>query len=1545
VAVGTALATVAATVLPTAGVVAGALTVTQIAQATTALLTALRRFQNQRAQAFDDQLRREALAEQPTLGDVIDNIISRELGFEATFRAKQYARIQAELAPALAIADPKEREKAVRALFERERKYTQMREEAMRVRVMAAVRHYHLEQASPQGAYWKLGENVKKHTIDCLAMANKFWPWSVLHAFQPPVHHGCACSLMGLREAVANGLMTPDQVPNEMHAVAHATDLLQRAANAMRNGLREADVEAYLAGLRLEEARWEERFSKGTSNAGRFRPRVGGDPGAQLLKKLGLGRRGEIMHELLPSARPLAQSDQGKWTWLNGQYVHVPLSHDWKRQIGGQMFRSPAGTTNVLKDGQLISSVDGETRAAVHARVAELVKDSQERAARRTGAPLREGDGPEHVLAMEQRGFVPRRVGPAGPGAWKVAYHNSESGSLVNAVVSKAGKVLHADWDTSPIGEQRAKVSALAPRTFAEHTSDALAWANELKKRYGASLRIGTVRASNEFEDHAGLHEHTGNVWLGKDTVRDINRAGKARAAGKALSDREKRGVWSTYWATAHEIAHAVNPIHPELFKNEDANLEEALAEEMSHPLAIERLKAQGQHDVVEWRRTHPNEMAVRGVYGEQRGALADVLDAAKIVVPEDRQRVIAALKFEVDPAERFRVLGALIHEANPEVSVNQGEKSARIALRNGGEPRPALMLSPGAFPWKGFGKGKHEKYVKAKPPPKLPPVVIGGDVSEPAQQGPIPSFEHIPLELHGRAWGFGDSAVAAKRGDEDWIVKEHHGDRNHVASELLANSLYRLLGIDVPVMGRVATPGAPDFAQVPDTLAEEPELPETHRLSTGVIIRKKNGSVVLIEPRNHYGGYIHTFPKGGLEGGLTPQQNALKELWEETGLHAHIVGVVGDYKGDTGMTRYYLGVQTGGQPTVSDETEAVKTVTMKQAMEMLNKQRDRDILGDVSQQPVPKGQFADVFPPTVPGVAAAFPTPVGKKFEPKEPNDALAAGYMVDALLGNWGFVGSHGDNLRWEGEDKPTRVNHASALEYRENGDPKDFGEVPEEIWSMLYRGQGSGVVALDQDQMRAQARRISRALTGKKIDELVFAAPFRDDATRAHLASTLKQRLAWIRDFGAGKIDLPEPASGAEARGLHEDALKKFPIYPEEHKAISDYLGEPGRKFDKGAADKTPPTNQARSIAKRLDNLLKDTRTSADTYAFIGYPKEAGRGLVGQTIKQRSYTLAHTDQGNAKGKTLVRLTLPGGSRALYMADQAKGQPDLLLPRGARMKFTGVTEDEDGRKVVTALLLPYESPPALPYASSGKKPKAQMSFGTPEKPEPSSAYDTGDRVMVDLGTMGKQKATVLHAEGGKLRLKMDNGSRTWQSPTWVRRLTESHFDLELAEADSHHTGVMVALYPHPSTAKKFALDGGEDPDALHCTLAFLGKKDDLQDPDALKQAVSGWAARTPPLEGVVSGHGLFTAGETPVTYLSPDLPGLPAARDDLVSTLKDSGHPASAEHGYTPHITLDYADRTNDLPEHGGHKLKFKRAVLKIGDENHAFPLAGGA
>ena len=128
----------------------------------------------------------------------------------------------------------------------------------------------------------------------------------------------------------------------------------------------------------------------------------------------------------------------------------------------------------------------------------------------------------------------------------------------------------------------------------------------------------------------------------------------------------------------------------------------------------------------------------------------------------------------------------------------------------------------------------------------------------------------------------------------------------------------------------------------------DEPPLPAPDpgkKLSAGIVLVDSQGRLTIREPTNHFGGYEWTYAKGRLDPGETARQTAHRELFEETGLRGRIIGLLGDFGGDTSVTRLYLAVRTGGVETLSDETQAIETVDPLTALERFNRQRDKDAL------------------------------------------------------------------------------------------------------------------------------------------------------------------------------------------------------------------------------------------------------------------------------------------------------------------------------------------------------------------------------------------------------------------------------------------------------------------------------------------------------------------------------------------------------------------------------------------------------------------------
>lgn len=119
-------------------------------------------------------------------------------------------------------------------------------------------------------------------------------------------------------------------------------------------------------------------------------------------------------------------------------------------------------------------------------------------------------------------------------------------------------------------------------------------------------------------------------------------------------------------------------------------------------------------------------------------------------------------------------------------------------------------------------------------------------------------------------------------------------------------------------------------------------------RISSGVLIEEPDGRVWIYEPKDHYAGYEHTFPKGSQEKGFSLQQTAVKEAFEESGLDVELTGYLGDFEKSESVTRYYTAKRRGGDPGDAHwESQSVKLVPKEKLKDYLNTDIDRHIVED----------------------------------------------------------------------------------------------------------------------------------------------------------------------------------------------------------------------------------------------------------------------------------------------------------------------------------------------------------------------------------------------------------------------------------------------------------------------------------------------------------------------------------------------------------------------------------------------------------------------
>lgn len=129
--------------------------------------------------------------------------------------------------------------------------------------------------------------------------------------------------------------------------------------------------------------------------------------------------------------------------------------------------------------------------------------------------------------------------------------------------------------------------------------------------------------------------------------------------------------------------------------------------------------------------------------------------------------------------------------------------------------------------------------------------------------------------------------------------------------------------------------------------------VPRGKKVAYGGVVFDTAGRLLLREPKNHFDGYVWTFPKGRPDPGESPESTALRETEEETGVVATIVcPISGEFAGGTTINRYYLMKAPVGSGNVSaedPETQSIRWTTPDEAVALIklttnSKGRERDL-------------------------------------------------------------------------------------------------------------------------------------------------------------------------------------------------------------------------------------------------------------------------------------------------------------------------------------------------------------------------------------------------------------------------------------------------------------------------------------------------------------------------------------------------------------------------------------------------------------------------
>ena len=156
----------------------------------------------------------------------------------------------------------------------------------------------------------------------------------------------------------------------------------------------------------------------------------------------------------------------------------------------------------------------------------------------------------------------------------------------------------------------------------------------------------------------------------------------------------------------------------------------------------------------------------------------------------------------------------------------------------------------------------------------------------------------------------------------------------------------------------RTAPTGAAGWEQLAQHAKfEESSMPKVagKAPASGAVVVEPDGRVWVVSPSNGHGGYTNTFPKGKLEPnqGLSLRANALKEVFEESGLHVELTGFLCDSIRSTTVTRYYLAMRVGGNPAdMCWESQATHLVPMAQLADFASHSNDMIVVQSLRELP-----------------------------------------------------------------------------------------------------------------------------------------------------------------------------------------------------------------------------------------------------------------------------------------------------------------------------------------------------------------------------------------------------------------------------------------------------------------------------------------------------------------------------------------------------------------------------------------------------------------
>lgn len=131
-----------------------------------------------------------------------------------------------------------------------------------------------------------------------------------------------------------------------------------------------------------------------------------------------------------------------------------------------------------------------------------------------------------------------------------------------------------------------------------------------------------------------------------------------------------------------------------------------------------------------------------------------------------------------------------------------------------------------------------------------------------------------------------------------------------------------------------------------------------TYITAYGGILVDDQQRILLRKPSGGFGGYAWTFPKGRPDPKETPEETALREVNEEAGYVAEILGTLTNlYVGSTGTTMFYMMRPVSTRAGPLHETECLTWTSIDHARKLVGetknasgRKRDLLVLDDVEK-------------------------------------------------------------------------------------------------------------------------------------------------------------------------------------------------------------------------------------------------------------------------------------------------------------------------------------------------------------------------------------------------------------------------------------------------------------------------------------------------------------------------------------------------------------------------------------------------------------------